>query len=161
MRSGSPAALRSAASSRATLASMLVLIIARQILQNSSKPPVPRELTFISRTSAAPYSRWCGLCSTILRIPVCGLIAQYNATTPMPGPDMFSVLRKRLLLRGFIVSDFAAKQGDFLRDVGEWVRTGRVKYREDIVDGLEKAPASFLGVLQGKNFGKMLVRMAT
>src|SRR6476619_7914123 len=101
------------------------------------------------------------LLNDFARIPVCGLIAQYNATTPMPGPDMFSVLRKRRLLRGFIVSDFAAKQGDFLRDVGEWVRTGRVKYREDIVDGLEKAPASFLGVLQGKNFGKMLVRMAT
>ena len=101
------------------------------------------------------------LLNDFARIPVCGLIAQYNATTPMPGPDMFSVLRKRLLLRGFIVSDFAAKQGDFLRDVGEWVRTGRVKYREDIVDGLGKAPASFLGVLQGKNFGKMLVRIAT
>jgi NADPH-dependent curcumin reductase CurA len=101
------------------------------------------------------------LLNDFARIPVCGLIAQYNATTPMPGPDMFSVLRKRLLLRGFIVSDFAAKQADFLRDVGEWVRTGRLKYREDIVDGLEKAPASFLGMLQGKNFGKMLVRMAT
>jgi len=72
----------------------------------------------------------------------------------MPGPDMFSVLRKRLLVRGFIVSDFAAKQAEFLRDVGEWVRTGRLKYREDIVKGLENAPASFLGMLQGKNFGK-------
>jgi len=71
------------------------------------------------------------------------------------------VLRKRLLLRGFIVSDFAVKQSDFLRDVSEWVRNGRVKYREDIVDGLEKAPASFLGVPEGKNFGKMLVRMTT
>ena len=95
------------------------------------------------------------------RVPVCGLIAQYNAATPMPGPDMFSVLRKRLNLRGFIVSDFAAKQGDFLRDVGEWVRTGRLKYREDIVEGLEQAPAAFLGLLQGKNFGKMLVKVAT
>jgi NADPH-dependent curcumin reductase CurA len=66
----------------------------------------------------------------------------------------------RHLLRGFIVFDFAAREADFLRDVGEWVRTGRVKYREDIVDGLEKAPASFLGMLQGKNFGKMLVRVA-
>ena len=101
------------------------------------------------------------LLNDFARIPVCGLIAQYNATTPMPGPDMFSVLRKRLLVRGFIVSDFTAKQADFLRDVGEWVRTGRLKYREDIVDGLGKAPASFLGVLQGKNFGKMLVRIAT
>jgi hypothetical protein len=66
----------------------------------------------------------------------------------------------RHLLRGFIVFDFAAREADFLRDVGEWVRTGRVKYREDIVDGLENAPASFLGMLQGKNFGKMLVRVA-
>jgi hypothetical protein len=101
------------------------------------------------------------LLNDFARIPVCGLIAQYNAVTPMPGPDMFSVLRKRLNLRGFIVSDFAAKQGDFLRDVGEWVRTGRLKYREDIVEGLEQAPAAFLGLLQGKNFGKMLVKVAT
>ena len=101
------------------------------------------------------------LLNDFARVPVCGLIAQYNATTPMPGPDMFSVLRKRLNLRGFIVSDFAAKQGDFLRDVGEWVRTGRLKYREDIVEGLEQAPAAFLGLLQGKNFGKMLVKVAT
>jgi hypothetical protein len=100
------------------------------------------------------------LLNDFARIPVCGLIAQYNSPTPMPGPDMFSVLRKRLLLRGFIVSDFAAKQGDFLRDVGEWVRAGRLKYREDIADGLEQAPAAFLGLLQGKNFGKMLVRVA-
>jgi NADPH-dependent curcumin reductase len=100
------------------------------------------------------------LLNDFARIPVCGLIAQYNATSPMPGPDMFSVLRKRLLLRGFIVSDFAPKQPDFLRDVSEWVRTGRLKYREDIVDGLEKAPASFIGMLQGKNFGKMLIRIA-
>src|SRR6266704_189759 len=62
------------------------------------------------------------LLNDFARIPVCGLIAQYNAARPMPGPDMFSVLRKRLTLRGFIVSDFAAKQADFLRDVGEWVR---------------------------------------
>jgi NADPH-dependent curcumin reductase CurA len=100
------------------------------------------------------------LLNDFARIPVCGLIAQYNATSPMPGPDMFSVLRKRLLLRGFIVFDFAAKQGDFLRDVGEWVRSGRIKYREDVVEGLEQAPAAFLGLLQGKNFGKLLVRVA-
>ncbi|MGA7488931.1 MAG: NADP-dependent oxidoreductase [Xanthobacteraceae bacterium] len=100
------------------------------------------------------------LLNDFARVPVCGLIAQYNATGPTPGPDMVSVLRKRLLLRGFIVSDFAAKQDDFLREAGEWVRTGRLKYREDIVDGLEQAPAAFLGLLQGKNFGKLLVRVA-
>ena len=100
------------------------------------------------------------LLNDFARVPVCGLIAQYSATSPVPGPDMVSVLRKRLLLRGFIVWDFAAKQDDFLRDVGDWIRTGRIKYREDIVDGLERAPAAFLGLLQGKNFGKMLVRVA-
>jgi NADPH-dependent curcumin reductase len=100
------------------------------------------------------------LLNDFARIPVCGLIAQYNSTTPIPGPDMFSVLRKRLTVRGFIVSDFAAKQADFLRDAGEWVRTGRLKYREDVVEGLENAPAAFLGMLQGKNFGKMLVKVA-
>jgi NADPH-dependent curcumin reductase CurA len=100
------------------------------------------------------------LLNDFARIPVCGLIAQYNLTAPMPGPDMFSVLRKRLTLRGFIVSDFAARQADFLRDASEWVRSGRLKYREDVVEGLENAPAAFLGMLQGKNFGKMLVKVA-
>src|SRR5215831_4430175 len=100
------------------------------------------------------------LLNDFARIPVCGLIAQYSAAPPMPGPEMFSVLRKRLLLRGFIVGDFAAKQDDFLRDAGEWVRSGRLKYREDLVEGLENAPAAFLGLLQGKNFGKLLVKVA-
>jgi NADPH-dependent curcumin reductase CurA len=100
------------------------------------------------------------LLNDFARIPVCGLIAQYNLTAPMPGPDIFSVLRKRLTLRGFIVSDFAARQADFLRDASEWVRSGRLKYREDVVEGLENAPAAFLGMLQGKNFGKMLVKVA-
>ena len=100
------------------------------------------------------------LLNDFARIPVCGLIAQYNAQSPMPGPDMFSVLRKRLTLRGFIVWDFAALQADFLREAGEWVRAGRLKYREDIVEGLDNAPAAFLGLLQGKNFGKLIVRIA-
>jgi NADPH-dependent curcumin reductase len=100
------------------------------------------------------------LLNDFARIPVCGLISQYSATTPMPGPNMFSVLRKRLTLRGFIVWDFAARQADFRCDMGEWVGGGRVKYREDVVEGLENAPAAFLGLLQGKNFGKLLVKVA-
>ena len=100
------------------------------------------------------------LLNDFARVPVCGLIAQYSAAAPTPGPDMFSVLRKRLTLRGFIVSDFAAKQADFLREASEWVRSGRLKYREDVVEGLENAPAAFLGLLQGKNFGKLLVKVA-
>jgi NADPH-dependent curcumin reductase CurA len=101
------------------------------------------------------------LLNDFARIPLCGLIAQYNATTPIPGPDMFSMLRKRLLIRGFIYSDFgAAKQGDFLRDVSAWIREGKLKYREDIVEGLDKAPEAFLGLLEGKNFGKLIVKVA-
>jgi NADPH-dependent curcumin reductase CurA len=100
------------------------------------------------------------LLNDFARIPVCGLIAQYNATAPIPGPDMFSVLRKRLTLRGFIVTDFAAREADFQREASAWVRSGRLRYREDVVDGLENAPAAFLGLLQGKNFGKLLVKVA-
>jgi NADPH-dependent curcumin reductase CurA len=100
------------------------------------------------------------LLNDFARIPVCGLIAQYNAAAPMPGPEWFSVLRKRLTVRGFIVSDFAARAPDFLRDAGGWVRTGRLKYREDVVEGLENAPAAFLGLLHGRNFGKLLVKVA-
>src|SRR3974377_1712147 len=116
--------------------------------------------TYFENVGGAVQQTVWPLLNDFARIPVCGLIAQYNARTPMPGPDMFSVLRKRLLLRGFIVWDFAEKEADFLRDVSEWIRTGRLKYREDIVEGLEQAPASLLGLLQGKNFGKMLVRVA-
>jgi len=105
------------------------------------------------------------LLNPFARIPVCGLIAQYNATELPPGPDrlpllMRNVLTKRLAIRGFIVSDFAARQGDFLRDVSQWVKEGRIKYREDIVEGLENAPATLIGLLKGKNFGKQLVRLA-
>jgi NADPH-dependent curcumin reductase len=100
------------------------------------------------------------LLNDFARIPVCGLIAHYNATTPMPGPDMFAVLRKRLTLRGFIVTDFAAKEADFAREASAWVRSGRLKYREDVIDGLDNAPSAFLGLLAGKNFGKLLVKIS-
>ena len=99
------------------------------------------------------------------RVPVCGLIAQYNMTELPPGPDrvpllLRNVLTKRLTIRGFIVSDFAAKFPDFIRDMPQWIRQGRIKYREDIAEGLENAPQTFIGLLKGKNFGKQLVRIA-
>jgi NADPH-dependent curcumin reductase CurA len=105
------------------------------------------------------------LLNTFARVPVCGLIANYSATE---WPDMKyktsqlfrAILTKRLTIRGFIVTDFAAKGGDFLRDVAQWIKEGKIKYREDIAEGLENAPATFMGLLQGKNFGKQLVRIA-
>jgi NADPH-dependent curcumin reductase len=97
------------------------------------------------------------------RIPVCGLISVYNATTLSPGPILLphmmrAILTKRLTFRGFIVSDFV--YGDFMRDVSAWVGEGRIKYREDVVEGLENAPRALIGLLRGENFGKLLVRVA-
>jgi NADPH-dependent curcumin reductase CurA len=99
------------------------------------------------------------------RIPVCGLVSQYNAQHPPEGGDhvpalMRAVLSNRLLIRGFIVSDFAALQGRFLSEAGAWVQDGSIKYREDITDGLEAAPAAFIAMLTGGNFGKTLVRVS-
>jgi NADPH-dependent curcumin reductase len=105
------------------------------------------------------------LLNNFARVPVCGLIAQYNATELPVGRDripllMAQILIKRLTFRGFIVFDFANQQPDFLAEVGPMVRDGRIKYREDIVDGLENAPRALIGLLRGENFGKLLVRVA-
>ncbi|MGH7383985.1 MAG: NADP-dependent oxidoreductase [Candidatus Rokuibacteriota bacterium] len=93
------------------------------------------------------------------RIPLCGLISEYNATEPAPGPNLRPLLFNRALVKGFIVSDHLARLPDFLKDCGGWLRDGRLKHREDVVVGLEKAPEAFIGLLQGKNFGKLLVRV--
>ena len=104
------------------------------------------------------------LLNPFARIPVCGLIAHYNATGLARGVDrvpqlMSAILIKRLTFRGFIVRDYASQHGDFLRDVGQWIREGRIRYREDIVDGLENAVSAFQGLLKGRNIGKLLVRL--
>ena len=83
------------------------------------------------------------LLNNFARVPVCGLIAHYNDTGPPPGPDrtsqvMDAVLVKRLTLRGYIVSDFAAQTAAFVRDVSGWLRDGKLKYREDVVVGLRR-----------------------
>ncbi|MDB5592280.1 MAG: NADP-dependent oxidoreductase [Enterovirga sp.] len=105
------------------------------------------------------------LLNDFARVPVCGRIAHYSDTAPPPGPDrtvqlMAAILTRRLRLQGFIVSDFAAQQGDFLREMAGWIRDGQVRYREDVVEGLERAPEAFMGLLKGRNFGKLLVKVA-
>jgi NADPH-dependent curcumin reductase CurA len=99
------------------------------------------------------------------RVPVCGLISQYNTAAPvqatLTAPQLMrATLTKRLTFRGFIVSDFAARHADFLRDMSGWLREGRIKYREDVVEGLEQAPQALIGLLRGENFGKRLIRVA-
>jgi NADPH-dependent curcumin reductase len=120
---------------------------------------------YFENVGGAVFEAVLPLFNPFARMPVCGLISQYSATELPPGPNripalMRSILSKRLTVRGFIVSDFAAKQGEFLRDVSTWLKEGRVKYREDVVDGLERAPPAFIGLLKGENFGKMLVQVA-
>jgi NADPH-dependent curcumin reductase CurA len=99
------------------------------------------------------------------RIPVCGMISHYNDTAIPDAPNhlpglMRAVLTQRVLIRGFIVTDFSHKRAQFLDDMSGWIRSGEIKYREDIVCGLEKAVDSFRGLLQGKNFGKLLVQLS-
>jgi NADPH-dependent curcumin reductase CurA len=106
-----------------------------------------------------------GLLNNFARIPVCGLIAQYNATSLPEGPDtlprvMRAVLSKRLTVRGYIVTDFHALESEFLREASQWVREGSLRYREDVIEGLENAPRGLIGLLEGRNFGKLLVRVA-
>jgi NADPH-dependent curcumin reductase CurA len=94
------------------------------------------------------------------RVAMCGAISQYNATEPAPGPrNLTQAVGKRLTLRGFIVSDHADRMGDFALEVGTWLREGRLHHRETVVDGLERAPAAFIGLLRGENTGKMVVRL--
>jgi hypothetical protein len=105
------------------------------------------------------------LLNDFARIPVCGLIAQYNAKPPFPGPDrlppvMRDVLSKSLTIRGFIQREFAGQRPAFHAEMGQWIRDGRLRYREDVVDGIERAPEAFIGLLQGRNFGKLVVRVA-
>ena len=103
------------------------------------------------------------LLANFARVPVCGLISWYNATELPSGPIgaaqiLRNALTKRLTIRGFIVYDF--DPGDFLSEVGGWIRDRKVSYREDIRDGLENAPEAFMGLLDGANFGKLLIRVA-
>lgn len=104
--------------------------------------------------------------NTYARVPVCGLVAGYNSTAAAEGPDrlpafMSRVLTKSLTVRGFIQDEFERELGpSFHREMGEWVADGRVRYKEDIVDGLEQAPEAFRGLLTGRNFGKLIIRVA-
>lgn len=100
------------------------------------------------------------------RIPVCGLIAQYNAQEAPPGPDRMPLLQRTLLtkrvrMQGFIVfDDYGDRHSEFAKAMAPWVRDGKVKFREDVVEGLEQAPEAFIGLLEGRNFGKLVVRVA-
>ncbi len=104
--------------------------------------------------------------NTAARIPLCGLISQYNATSLPDGPDrmnwlMGQMLRKRITMRGFIIfDDFGHLYPEFAKEMGAWVAEGKITYREEMIDGLEQAPAAFVGLLRGEAFGKRVIRVA-
>ena len=98
------------------------------------------------------------------RIPVCGLIAGYNDTELPPGPDRLgllagTLLRKRIKMQGFIIfDDYGPRWSEFADAMGGWILNDQIKFREDIVFGLESAPEAFIGLMEGKNFGKLIVQ---
>jgi len=94
------------------------------------------------------------------RVVACGSISRYNDAAPAPGPrNMFMVVTKRLRIQGYIISDHYDRFGEFAGQAAEWVRDGRLRYRETIVEGIENAPRAFLGLFHGENIGKMLVKV--
>jgi NADPH-dependent curcumin reductase CurA len=96
---------------------------------------------------------------TFGRIVLCGMISQYNDTEIRPGPSLVPALTNRLTIRGFIISDHFDRLPDFLRDMGTWLGEGKVTDEETVVEGIENAPAAFMGLLRGENRGKMLVKV--
>ena len=122
---------------------------------------------YFENVGGAVFQAVLPLLNPFARVPVCGLIAQYNARPgdQPPGPAavtdlMRATLTGRILIRGFIVYDFAEEAETFHTEMGEWVRSGKVRYREDLVEGIENAPRAFMGLLEGRNFGKLLVRVS-
>jgi len=99
------------------------------------------------------------------RLPVCGLIAWYNLAAPPPGPDrspalMRTILRKRLRVEGFVLTDWADEHDAFTARMSQWLAEGRIAFREHVVERFEDAPRAFIGLLEGRSFGKTIVRMA-
>lgn len=130
------------------------------------KSAVPEGIDiYFENVGGAVFDAVMPLLNTSARIPVCGLISQYNTTSLPDGPDRMNlllgtILRKRMTLRGFIVfDDFGHLYPDFAKQMGDWVSQGKIKYREEMIEGLEQAPAAFIGLLRGEAFGKRVVKL--
>jgi len=94
------------------------------------------------------------------RIPVCGMIADYNANSPQPGPsNLLLINTKKLTLQGFIVMDYWDHYGEFVEQMSQWLKEGRVTTKETVYHGLDNAVEAFIGLFEGKNKGKMLVKI--
>ena len=121
---------------------------------------------YFGNVGGAVFDAVMPLLNPCARIPVCGLISQYNATSLPDGPDRINllldtILRKRMTMRVFIVfEDFGEFYPEFAKQMGDWVTQGKVQYREEMIDGLEQAPAAFVGLLKGEAFGKRVIKLS-
>jgi NADPH-dependent curcumin reductase CurA len=121
---------------------------------------------YFENVGGAVFDAVLPLLNTGARVPLCGLIAQYNATELPNGPDrspllMRTLLTKRIRMQGFIIfDDYGHRYPEFLQAMGSWVSSGAIRHREDIVTGLENAPQAFAGLLEGRNFGKLIIQVS-
>ncbi len=105
------------------------------------------------------------LLNTGARVPVCGLISQYNATSLPQGVDrlpllMGTILVKRIKMQGFIIfDDYGHRYHEFFQQMSEWLAQGKIQYKEHLVKGFEQAPEAFIGLLRGENFGKLVIQL--
>ncbi len=93
------------------------------------------------------------------RVIMCGMVSQYNEAEFPPGPNLGFVVGKRVLIQGMIVSDKPERFAEWRKLATPWVMDGSLRYREDVIDDLENAPDALAGILGGRNFGKLLVRV--
>lgn len=121
---------------------------------------------YFENVGGAVFDAVLPLLNTSARVPVCGLISGYNDTCLPMGPDrtgllMRTLLTKRIRMQGFIIfDDYGHRFDEFFAQMSVWFKAGKIKFREDVVEGLENAPHAFIGLLEGKNFGKLVVRVA-
>jgi NADPH-dependent curcumin reductase CurA len=130
------------------------------------KAAIPEGIdVYFENVGGAVFDAVLPLLNPSARIPVCGLISQYNATSLPSGPDrmnllMGTILRKRMTMRGFIVfDDFGHLYLEFASQMGSWIKDGKVSYHEEMIEGLEKAPSAFIGLLRGEAFGKRVIHL--
>ncbi|WP_018605374.1 NADP-dependent oxidoreductase [Uliginosibacterium gangwonense] len=120
---------------------------------------------YFENVGGAVFDAVLPLLNTKARVPLCGLISQYNATGLPVGEDrmphlMVQLLKRRIRMQGFIVfDDYGHRYGEFFDTMNAWLAEGKIKFREDIVEGLENAPQAFIGLLKGKNFGKLVIQL--
>jgi NADPH-dependent curcumin reductase len=127
---------------------------------------VPKGIdVYFENVGGAVFDTVVPLLNTSARIPVCGLVSGYNATSLPDGPDrmgwlMGQILRKRVTVRGFIIfQDFGHLYPEFARAMGDWLAAGKITYVEEMIEGLEAAPQAFIGLLRGENFGKRVIHV--